>query len=143
MTRSPLQLENYLFTEISVKANPAYRVSSEEAHIPEVKATVRVLQNKDASDKWLIFLDITIFGSAKNGPYDISLGMMGDFLVKEESQGIPVEKIVAVWGPTLLYSAAREYILATTGRMPWGALIIPTTSFIDGNLQIPESDTVQ
>jgi len=39
-------------------------------------------------------------------------------------------KLLEVTGASILYAAAREFLITITSRGPWGAIMLPTTSFL-------------
>lgn len=39
-------------------------------------------------------------------------------------------KLLKINGATILYSAAREFLITITSRGPWGAIPLPATSFL-------------
>ena len=61
MSKTPLRLENYFFTDISLKANPNFKYEDfkERMDIP-VKTNVRGGPHKEDPNKYQSFLDIKI-----------------------------------------------------------------------------------
>jgi hypothetical protein len=68
-------------------------------------------------------------------PYEIRLIAFGQFTVADEKIERPrAAQLVAVSGVSIIYSAAREYLMVLTGRGPWGAFQLPTVSFVDARV---------
>ncbi len=44
---------------------------------------------------------------------------------------IPAADMVRVTGSSILYSAAREFLLTLMGRGPWSPMMLPTISFME------------
>ena len=61
-------------------------------------------------------------------PYAIHLVVVGLFTIDKKFPDH--EKLLRVTGASMLYSAAREFIITVTSRGPWSEVIIPTVSFL-------------
>lgn len=129
MPTPPLQLERSFYDQLSLSAIPEHERGKGGY---EVQTTVQ-LQAGDSGRRWL--LSLTIATKAKPGPpppYEIHLKCNGFFSVpvpKENEE--ETARLVGVTGSSMLYSAAREYVLLLTSRGPWGPLQLPTTSFFN------------
>lgn len=125
---APLELKKYFFSHVQVSADPQYEPSEEEI-TPEFN--VRVTVNRDDDhDIYQVTLEITAEPEDENIriPYAIHLVTVGLFSVDD---GWPDhEKLLKVNGASILYSAAREFIITITSRGPWPAVILPTISFL-------------
>jgi preprotein translocase subunit SecB len=64
----------------------------------------------------------------KKNPYLIELIAVGFFEVNSDWPD-PI-KLLEINGATILYSAAREFLITITSRGPWGAIPLPATSFL-------------
>jgi preprotein translocase subunit SecB len=134
MAQPPLQLEESYIDLVSVEAVPAY-VPDPEArpHRHGVQMQFGLATVDDSPGVWRVSLDITHKDiDAAPLRYRFRLRIVGFFRWSAEQRPEPeVAKLVAVNGASILYSAAREYLLIVTSRAPWGQLTLPTVSFAD------------
>jgi preprotein translocase subunit SecB len=56
--------------------------------------------------------------------------MVGFMHVLETYPSDKIDLLVAVNGPALLYSSAREIIASITGRGPFPAIVLPSVNFL-------------
>lgn len=133
MSTPPLRLENYFFTDVSLKANPNYRFEDFKDGKMDfsVKTNVRGGTHKEDSNKYQVILDVKIEPQDERPlPYDVSLSLVGFFDVDTSMPlPVPADDLVRVTGPSILYSAAREFLLTLMGRGPWAPMMLPTVSF--------------
>lgn len=125
-----LKLEQYFFPYIQVAADPACKdTDTKEVNNVEYGIKVQLGNNKD-ENVYQITLEIMSFPEDEGvrQPYTIHLVVVGIFKVENISEP---EKLLYINGSSILYSAAREFLLTTTGRGPWGALTLPTYSFLE------------
>ena len=54
---------------------------------------------------------------------------MGIFEISPEWPKEKVMDLLKITGASILYSAAREFLLITTSRLPWKPVMLPTISF--------------
>jgi preprotein translocase subunit SecB len=139
MKKSLLQLENYFFTKIEVNANKRFKGQTKAAPLnPEVKVSIG--KNKEEPLKYGVMLQLAIKSSdSEIHPYDINLECIGAISFdKDLMEEIPdkekeklKEHVATVNGASILYSAARDFILTLTARGPWRAMVLPTKTFSD------------
>lgn len=125
---TPLQLKEYFFPIVNVTADPHY--DSENPVWPDVSLNVQL--NKDEkTDLYQVAVEINAASTdeEKIAPYAIELLAVGAFTVHPEWDNI--EKLLKVTGASILYSAAREFIITITSRGPWPAYHLPTASFLN------------
>lgn len=130
-TSPPLELKRYFFPYVQVAADADHEPSDYEI---ETDFEVRTSINHDEkSDIYQVVLEITAEpeDEASNLPYSIQLVTVGLFVVDEEFPD--KDKLLRVTGASMLYSAAREFIITITSRGPWAPVIIPTYSFLPSN----------
>ena len=126
--RSPLQLEVYDFHKVSLLANEGF--DRENQPPDNVKLGIQTSSNEDLT-RWRIVLDITsVTDEDEPVPaYEIDLRCVGIFkAINPEGDKDDIAKIVMVNGGSILYSAAREYLLGVTARAMWGPFMLPTVS---------------
>ena len=137
MTNTPLQLEDYFFNKILIQSNPEFS-KEEELEGGEgseggfrAKVNLETLQNNQDETKFQLNLKIGGFEgvNGQQPPYDIELEVVGLFTVSASYPEEKVLKLVQINGASILYSAAREFVLMITGRGQWGSFTIPTTNF--------------
>lgn len=120
-----LQLKSYFFPKCKVEANPKYKPRDAE-RIPAPKVTPRTLVNKKDPLDYQITLEIC---SEPGGPYDYEISAVGFFRADENYPEEKRHRVVVINACSMLYTASREFLAAVTGRGPWGAVILPVTSF--------------
>lgn len=132
MNQPPLLLERYFFTKISVLANPDFAPDTTGRKPPTMIDIKTQSQVGEDPRRWMIGLGIDTVPDAiqQGAPYQVSLQVVGFFLVTADVPEDKVRAIAEVNGGSILYSAAREYLLSVTGRGPWAPVSLPTTSFI-------------
>ncbi|MHB8762952.1 MAG: hypothetical protein ACYDA8_01200 [Deferrisomatales bacterium] len=127
----PLQLEQCFFPEVTVKAVAGFQADTPPDQV-QVRLTVtpEVRHDRDDALLWLVNLRIVLEPSEPGRfPYQIDLLAVGLFLL---DPGVPEperQRLVAINGCSMVYGAAREFLLTVTGRGPWGACQLPTHSF--------------
>lgn len=129
MTRvPPLELKKYFFPFVQVAADAEYEPSAKKIspHF-EVRTTV---EHDEENGIYQVALEIFAEPEDEKSkiPYSIHLITVGLFTVDENFPDR--EKLLKVTGASLLYSAAREFIITVTSRGPWPQVIIPTISFL-------------
>ena len=134
MAQPPLQLEESYFDVVSLEADPKYLPDTEarpRRHGVEMKLGLATLD--DSPGVWRVSLDIRHKDFDEEAPrYHFRLRIIGFFRwCSAEQLEDAVAHIVAVSGASILYSAAREYLLLITSRAPWRQLSLPTMSFAD------------
>jgi len=137
MIPAPLRLERYFFDHVQLTARRDFKQGSESVDL-EVSTNLEIGQLDQPPGLWRIVLFVT--GGAKDSapvpPYEFQLQAIGFFTVTQPG---PTEeetaRLLGINGASILYSAAREYLLMLTGRGPWGPMPIPTVSFSDLQVQ--------
>lgn len=132
MSLIPLQLERSFFTKLHIDVNQEYRTEQNKTENAEVEIAVglNVAQHNTDPHRYQIRLTIDgIEGKEAPTPYNISLQIVGYFVVDNEFEHNHIAKLVEINGASILYSAAREQVLNVTGRGPWGAFQLPTINF--------------
>lgn len=120
-----LQLKSYFFPKVDVEANPKFK-PRQNAETFAPKVTPKTLVNKKDPLDYQITLEIC---SEPGGPYNYTLHAVGFFRADESYPEDKRPQAVVINGSSMLYTAAREFLATVTGRGPWGAVILPVTSF--------------
>ncbi len=127
--KSPLQLERYFFDDIIVGA-VREDVPGDAEH--DVKTETKLARNNEDEHRWRLELRIHTDQKEGNPPprYDLGLRAIGYF--RDSFEDLDEDKrarLVSVNGASILYSAAREFVLMITNRCPHGGYWLPTISF--------------
>ena len=126
---SPLALDTYFFPVVSVHADPQYQQETDLGR-PEYSTKVVVEHDPDNS-RYQVVLEILseAENEEKRQAYRIHLVAIGFFRVDPSWPNDPI-KLLHINGASILYSAAREFLITITARGPWGQIILPSISFI-------------
>lgn len=130
MKTAAFTLESIFYPETVVKANIDFERSHDlSPSEPVVKITTP--QNVEGLDEstWQIVLTVEIDSVSPSDPYEIWVLSVGRFKSNNQLSAQDFMKQVIVSGPNMLYSAAREHILAITSRSAWGGLNLPAVVF--------------
>ncbi|MDL1965777.1 MAG: protein-export chaperone SecB [Candidatus Desulfofervidus auxilii] len=126
----PLQLKNYFFTDISIKVNPHFNPNIDN---PDGELGLNVSVTPHEQEKNLFQVDLEIRLEPKEDknifPYQIKLVTVGIFEVSPKWPKEEVMDLLKITGASILYSAAREFLLIITSRLPWKPVMLPTVSF--------------
>jgi len=129
MAHPNLQLRHYFFPLVLVRANIDYRPQEDSAIAGNFEITSSVMVNKENDCDFQLQVDIK--SAPKEGQsfsHEIELSVVGYFLVNQEFK--EKQKLVQITGASILYSAAREFLMAITSRGPWPPVMLPTFTFI-------------
>lgn len=140
MKLSPLQLKHYHFTEFSVSAitgvSPSALTSEDSPYPPNdalsLETEVLMGSEEGTDDPHLFVIRLTITGCPKDGevyPYKFKIHVEGVFEMKHDGDISLRNRLVVVNGTGVLFGAAREQLLLTTGRCVHGAILLPTLDF--------------
>jgi preprotein translocase subunit SecB len=130
----PIQLIKHFFTNVHIDANSTdltriYKREPIEYNIDSELSTREM--SRDGRGLFQVTLKIAI-DEKDDLPlaYKVSITTVG---LVEVDPSIPVEKHIGhatIYGASLLYGAAREYLYTLTLRGPLPPIYLPTTSFI-------------
>lgn len=135
MRPSPLQLEGYLVTELSFKAQPDFEYDLENplTTVMPSDLTVQVALAAHQDDRLRRNCDLTIEladATGNKSPYIFRTVFTGFFRISEHYPTDQVDLMFATNAPALLYSAARELLATVTGRGPYPSITLPSVTFL-------------
>ncbi len=135
MRPSPLQLEGYLVTELSFKAQPDFEYDLENplttVQPADLKIEVALAEHQD--DRLRRSCDLTVELTDTTGskfPYVFRTIITGFFRISEKYPTEQVDIMFTTNAPALLYSAARELLATVTGRGPYPSVTLPSVTFL-------------
>jgi len=133
MTAPPLRLKHYFFPEISVTANANFHYEDFKNGVEfTVQTKVALAASEKKPDVYQLALELKLEALDERPlPYDVSLSVVGFFAVDNGVDPGRRDELVRINGASMLYSAAREFLLTVTGRGPWQPLMLPTVSFVE------------
>jgi len=135
MQISPLQLDAFWIGKVVLEPAAQPIVPNAQVKIE----TIPAFRRNDADPHiWIVELRV-VFTSADGTkvPYEGSVEMTGVFKVIGDPPEEKQMEIVAVNGPSILYSSVREFVAMLTAHGPNGKFILPSVSFIDQKLFMP------
>ncbi len=136
MHPSPLHLEHYFFTRISVEAAP----HTDKTSPGTLTGRVNCACHKEDPRRWMVTLTVQQKeDSEKKVPsYLVDIEICGFFNVDNSIADNRVEPIVKANGPAVLFGSVREIVALLTGRGPHPAVQLPSVTFIDEPPTLPK-----
>lgn len=150
MNPGPIQLLQVMFRHVKVELDPAHLPPAAPNPLTSVfvfdgvsiQTEISVgVADQDAGRDQVFFIMLRVvvdnqpnaeLGEQKFCPYTLDVAAEGIVLVPEASRKLgAAEDVAAVNGASMLWSAAREQILAITSRMRAGPVMLPTVHFDD------------
>jgi len=134
MSKSPLRLEKYFYTEVTLKANPNFKPEDfKDGKIDfTCKSNIKVGTSKNNPHEFQVILNVKLEPMDERPlPYDASLEIVGFFNVDTGVSAETASDLARVTGASILYSSAREFLLTLMSRGPWEPLMLPTMSFTE------------
>lgn len=127
MQPARLQLETYVFEEISVRSN---RDAPGDA-VPDVSAEPEFLRHE--TDPALYQVRLTIACGGDEGaptPYTVRAVVRGLFRIDlDRTDAQSRNMLISNTSVSLLYGAARDFIMTVTARGPFEPLLLPAVFF--------------
>lgn len=126
----PLELEDYVIVKVKCEANPNCPSDVDDITKPKVKVENELRKKKDEKNNFLSKL--TIFFGSEEEPcsYFGEITLMGIFTTREDIPDTEKQDHVGVMGNSMLFSAARDFILTITSRGPNPSMVLPTIRFL-------------
>jgi preprotein translocase subunit SecB len=122
-----LELVEYIFSEIECRANPKCPRNPDDIAPPEVRVTNKMAIKEKDENIFRLALEICFGDKDQPCSYIGRVKVVGIFSAPSDLD--EKEKKVFINGSSILYSAAREFILSITSRGPNIPLMLPTVRF--------------
>lgn len=127
INKAPIDLKSYFFPFVQVAADPEFNEEQQEIS-PDIEVKSAV-EHDESNGIYQVTLSITVLPETEEAklPYGIELIAVGLFTVIDKVED-PV-RMLKINGASILYSAAREFLITITSRGPWPSFVLPTASF--------------
>lgn len=135
---TPLHLEEYFFPVIQTIADADYDMDQGDNSIPPPEIKVNCKHGKENIYQVTVNISLVPEDEENLIPYTLDIIAVGIFRIDKDWPD--PEKLAIVNGGSILYSAARELIITVTSRGPWGAVTLPTFSFLRYYQEISKTD---
>lgn len=133
MQPSKMQLENYFVEEAYFSLQSEQIQNTEDLAIltsEDLEIEVELGEGKDNSFKRFCQLTVTLKEkAAETFPYKFKIQMVGFFNLDSTASAKELDMLMTNGAPSMLYTAAREYLLLITGRTRFLPLMLPTVFF--------------
>jgi preprotein translocase subunit SecB len=134
MQISPLQLEQYFLKKLTfsltskLQKPPPADIEYERLDV-EINADTQMREGNPR--RWRCELSIRAkYNKKAKVPYDLAIGYVGFFLIRDEVPDNLVETIARANAPAVLYSAAREALVILCSRPGFPAVLLPSVTFV-------------
>lgn len=133
MKAPPLQYNKSTIGEVAVRPIESTSFSD----VVTVTTSPTFGRNETNILEWLVAMKIVFTsGGEKPIPYEGHIEVSGIFTLAPDVPDDKQLKIIAVTSPSMLYATAREIIAGITARSRNGIFLLPSVSFIDGDLRL-------
>lgn len=134
MQPSRVQLEHYFVEEVSfrLRESTIAKLKGEGPKLAsdDLEIEVRLGENRDDAKKRFCQVSIKLKPeAAKFFPYHFKAVLVGFFELAEQCSEEESDVLMTNTAPSILYSAAREYLLTITGRTRFLPIMLPTMWF--------------
>lgn len=140
MKKSPLQVQHYHFTSMSVLARSGIDIDKTEfgsgpyplLDSEKIVTTVQLGIPTDEKDlhQFALLLNVEFSPEEESQfPYSFSVGMEGVFTIDHDGDIEERKRLVVCNGAAILYGAAREQLLSLTARHRFGPMMLPSADF--------------
>lgn len=139
MTPSPLQLDLYYFTKVSIEANAKFQRTDGLTATGNLPA-IEVEYSHDTANpyRWMVALAVRNKPEdIASDPYNYEIKATGFMTVHKTVPEDKMMKLVAANAPALLYSAMREMLGMIASRGPFPMRHLPSVMFTDMQLSKP------
>lgn len=134
MQASKLQLEHYFVDEVSFRLKDAVlKKENAEPNLTPQDLEIEVRLGESMHEERKRFCQIEIKPKekrAKRYAYDFKIVLVGFFELSEECSDEDAAVLINNTAPSMLYTAAREYLLTMTGRTRYLPILLPTVLFV-------------
>lgn len=140
MKLSPLQLDHYHFTGISILSRADISVeAAEQQSTPypkispaDIKTVVSLGEPEGEEDphQFVVLLNVSCDPATDSTfPYVFAVGLEGVFTIKHDGPLDERKKLVVCNGASMLFGAARETLLTLSARQKYGPMLLPSGNF--------------
>lgn len=135
MRKSPLIIESYFVKKVQFELRPGFdRSNSPESETIEPTVKIYLESEKYPEDRntWRFELSIDSDENSPDAdfPYTFDITLVGLFRVDESYPAENADLLAQVNAPSVLYSAAREFLINITGRSSYSPILLPSVSFV-------------
>ena len=136
MRPSPLIIDFYFVKKAQFELKPGFDTNldreAREVETPKLKINVESGKNSEEPNHWRFELNVEADENPSEGdfPYTFGISLVGFFRVHESYPAEDADLLAQVNAPSVLYSAAREFLSNVTGRSPYPAILLPSVSFV-------------
>ena len=144
MRAAKLQLEHYSVLELFFKLQFEEGFDLDER--PILKPSDLLVEvgsgiNDDDSEENLCQVKIRLKNERlEMYPYDFRVNLMGSFRIASSVSDKTKQVLLKTNAPSMLFTAARELLLLTSGRSNSWPIMLPTVAFIPEMQKLPVSD---
>jgi preprotein translocase subunit SecB len=124
----PFRIVDYIFPEVECSACLDFPSDNSAQDDPMVNIDATQAVKQDDENMHRLSLEIRFGGDDRTVPYRGRVKVVGIFEVRPDCPD--KDEIVRINGGSLLYSAAREFVLSITSRGPNPPLLLPTIRFL-------------
>jgi preprotein translocase subunit SecB len=135
MRQSPLIIDFYFVKKVQFELRNGFDTDfheeRKEVDPPKLNINVESGKHSEEPNRWRFELSIEADenSSEPDFPYTFFISLVGFFRVDENYPAENADMLALVNAPSLLYSAAREFLANVTGRSPYPAILLPSVSF--------------
>lgn len=122
-----LKVIDYIFPEVECRANPGCPANPQEIVPPSVRVAKRLAVKESQENIYRLALHIEFGRPEEKCSYVGQVRIVGLFAAQPDRPN--PETVLLVAGSSLLYAAAREFILSITSRGPNAPLMLPMVRF--------------
>ena len=128
-----MQLENYFVEEAFFSLQSDLIQNIED--LPNLESedlAIEVALGESKDNHFKRFCQLTVKlkeEAAEHFPYKFKIQMVGFFNLDSSASDDELDMLITNGAPTILYAAAREYLLLITGRTRFLPLMLPTVFF--------------
>lgn len=133
MKLSPLELQNYFVTALSLTANRNFDgQKSPAACISHLLVEPFLKADENDPRHWQVTLKVTYRpGPDVNAPYHFSVEIVGLFNVSAEYGADKIQWLVETNATSVLFGTVREILRSVMTTGPYPPLLLPTGSFYE------------
>lgn len=136
MRPARMQLKEYFVAESFFRLQPKYSTTvanKDDFRLSPSDLTIKVALGEHSENANEKICELTIMlkdETEQTFPYVFRTVMLGFFDLDQSCEPDEAELLLKTNAPSVLYSAAREFLLLTTGRSMFTPLMLPTVTFL-------------